>query len=132
MTRPPGRTWYAVFRGLGELQLYLNLNTSGKLQGHQGLDALLVGVENIDQSLVGAALELLTAVLVLVHCTKNGNDFALGRQRDRARNLSVGTLCSFYDLLRCLIDQRVVISFQSDSDFLCVSHCVFSSSNTTL
>ena len=44
---------------LGGLQLYLNLNAGGKIEGHQSLDGLLVGVEDIDQSLVGPALELL-------------------------------------------------------------------------
>ena len=100
------------------LKLDFDLYASRQVQSHESLYGVLACAGDVDQSLVGAALELLTAVLVLVHCTKNGNDFALGRQRDRARNLSVGTLCSFYDLLRCLIDQRVVISFQSDSDFL--------------
>lgn len=63
------------------LQLYLNLNTSGKIQTHQSLDGLLVGVEDIDQTLVGSALELLTGVLVLVDSPKDGDDFLLGGQR---------------------------------------------------
>ena len=55
-----------------QLQLYLNLNACGKIQAHEGLNGLLVGVENIDQSLVGSALELLTAILVLVDSAKDG------------------------------------------------------------
>ena len=114
------------------LQLDVDLDTGRQLQIHQSLDRLLGRVHDVDQALVGAALELLTRILVLVNSTQDGNDLLLGRQRDRAGNLSAGALCSLHDLLGCLIDQRMIVSFQSDSDFLCVSHCVFSSSNTTL
>ena len=68
---------------LDELQLYLNFNASGKVEAHESFHSLLVGVENIDQSFVGPALELLTGILVLVNRAKNGNDLFLGRQRDR-------------------------------------------------
>ena len=71
---------YILFNNVYELQLYLNLNTSGKIQAAEGLDGLLVGVEDIDQSLVGSALELLTAVLVLVNSAKDGNNFLLSGQ----------------------------------------------------
>ena len=70
-----------------ELQLYLNLNTSGKIEAHEGLDGLLVGVEDIDQSLVGSALKLLTAVLVDMDRAKDGDDLLLGGQGDGAGNL---------------------------------------------
>ena len=65
---------------LDELQLYLNFNASGKVEAHESFHSLLVGVENIDQSLVGPALELLTGILVLVNSAENGNDLFLGRQ----------------------------------------------------
>ena len=67
---------------LDELQLYLNFNASGKVEAHESFHSLLVGVENIDQSFVGPALELLTGILVLVNSAENGNDLFLGRQRD--------------------------------------------------
>ena len=62
----------------GKLQLYLNLNAGGKIQAHQSLDGLLAGVEDIDQSLVGSALELLTAVLVDMGRTQDGDHLFLG------------------------------------------------------
>jgi hypothetical protein len=64
--------------GIAELQLYLNLNASGEIQAHQSLNGLLIGVEDIDQTLVGSALELLTAVLVLMHSAQDGDNFLLG------------------------------------------------------
>ena len=48
------------------LQLDLDLHTGGQIQSHQSLHGLGGGVGDVDQSLVGAALELLTAVLVLM------------------------------------------------------------------
>ncbi len=63
------------------LQLDLDLHAGGQIQSHQRLHGLGGGVGDVDQSLVGAALELLTAVLVLVGRTQNGDDlrFLVGR-----------------------------------------------------
>ena len=47
-------------------ELDLDLDAGGNLEVHQGLDRLLGGGDDVDEALVGAALELLTAVLVLV------------------------------------------------------------------
>ena len=48
------------------LQLDLDLHAGGELQGHQGLHGLGGGLGDVDEPLVGPALELLPAVLVLV------------------------------------------------------------------
>ena len=53
---------------------------------------------------MGAALELLTRILVLVNSTQDGNDLLLGRQRDRAGNLSAVALSGLDDLLCGLVD----------------------------
>src|SRR5699024_8630474 len=63
-----------------ELQLDLDLHAGGKLQAHQGLHGLGGGLDDVDQPLVGAALELLAAVLVLVDGAQDGDDFLLGGQ----------------------------------------------------
>ena len=112
---------------MGELQLYLNLNAGRQLKTHQGLNAFLAGVENIDQSLVGAALELLTAVLVLMHCTKNGNDFLLGRKGNGAGNLSAVAIGGLHDFLSAGIDDLMIVGLQADPDHFFVCHCGFSS-----
>ena len=62
-------------------------------------------------------LKLLAGVLVLVDCAKDGNDFLLCRERYGTGNLSIGSLCGLYDLLRRLVDEVVVIALKSDSDF---------------
>ena len=61
-------------------------------------------------------LKLLTAVLVLVYSTQDGNNFLLGGKRDGTAHLSAGALCGVYDLLRSLVHQVVVIALQSDAD----------------
>ena len=77
---------------------------------------------------MGAALELLAGVLVLVDSAQDGDDLLLGRQRDRAGNLRAGALCGLNDLLCGLVDQLVVVSLQSDADLFSVCQFGFSSS----
>ena len=86
------------------LQLDLDLHAGRQLESHQSLDGLGGGLGDVDQSLVSAALELLTAVLVLVHGSQDGDDFLLGGQRDGAGNLSAGALSGLDDLLCALVD----------------------------
>ena len=49
------------------LQFDFDLNAGGKLQGHQGHHRLGRGLDDVDEALMGAALELLTGVRVLVY-----------------------------------------------------------------
>ena len=60
------------------LKLDLDFDAGGNLEVHQGLDRLLGGGYDVDEALVGAALELLTAVLVLVDGAQDGDDLGLG------------------------------------------------------
>ena len=59
------------------LKLDLDFDAGGDLEVHQGLDRLLGGGDDVDEALVGAALELLTAVLVLVDGAQDGDDLGL-------------------------------------------------------
>ena len=69
-------------------------------------------------------LKLLAGVLVLVDCAKDANDFLLCRERNGTGNLSIGSLCGLYDLLRRLVVEVVVIALKSDSDFSLCCHCL--------
>ena len=91
------------------LQLDLDLHTGGQLQGHQGLHGLGGGLADVDEALVGAALKLLAAVLVLVDGPQNGDDFLLGGQRNGAGDLSAGALGSLDDLLCALVNDLVIV-----------------------
>jgi len=66
------------------LELDFDLDAGRQLQGHQGFHRLLGGADDVDEALVGQALELLTAVLVLVDGAQNRDDLSLRRQRNWA------------------------------------------------
>src|SRR5699024_6220072 len=92
----------------------------------EGFDGLLVGVEDIDQTLVGSALELLTGVLVDVGGPKDGNNFLLGGQGDGAGHLCAVALAGLHDLGCAGVDQLVIVGLQPNADHL-VCHVLFSS-----
>ena len=66
-------------------ELDLDVHTGGQFESHQGLNGLGGGLGDIDQSLVGAALKLLAAVLIFVDGAQDGDDLFLGGQWDRKR-----------------------------------------------
>ena len=87
------------------LQLDLDVNAGGELQAHESLDRLVGRLQNVDQTLVRAGLELLTAVLVLVDSAQDRDDLLVGGQRDRAGNASASALSGLHDLLCRSIDR---------------------------
>ena len=89
---------------------------AGELEAHQSLDRLVGRLQNVDQTLMSAALELLAAILVLVGSAQNGNDLTIGGQGDGAGHASAGALCGLHYLC-CGIDQLSIIALQTDSDF---------------
>ena len=48
-------------------KLDLDLNTGGELDVHQSVHGLLRGLDDVNETLVRSHLELLAAILVLVH-----------------------------------------------------------------
>ena len=67
---------------------------------------LLVGCQNVDQALMGAHLELLARVLVLMRSTQDRDDLLFRRQRDGARYPSARALGGIHDALGSHVDQR--------------------------
>ena len=59
-------------------ELDLDLDACGDFNAHQSFDGLLAGAHNVDKALVGAALELLTGVLILMNSAQDGDDLLLG------------------------------------------------------
>ena len=106
------------------LQLDLDLHAGGQLQAHQGLHGLGAGVGDVDQALMCTALELLPAILILVDGPQDGHDLLLGGQGDGAGDVGAGALCGLYDLVRGLVDDLVVVGFQTNADHF-FSHCMF-------
>ena len=74
---------------------------------------------------MGSALELLTAILVLVDSAKDGNDFLLGGQGDGTAVGGAIALSGIDDLCSAGVDQLKILSLQTDADHFLVCHCLF-------
>ena len=85
-------------------------------ESHQGVDRLGRGVEDVDEPLVGADLELLPAVLVDERRTQDGELLDTRRQRHRADDVRAGALGRLHDLERRLVQQPVVVCLEADPD----------------
>ena len=75
-------------------------------------------VEDVDEPLVGAHLEVLAAVLVLVRRADDAVHVLLGRQRHRADDARAGTGHRLDDLARRAVDDLVVVGLESNADLL--------------
>ena len=74
---------------------------------------------------MGSAFKLLTAVLILVNGAKDRDDLFLRRQGDGAGNLRDGTLGGLDDGLGGLVDQLMIVGFETDADRVFLCHDVF-------
>ena len=98
--------------------LDLDVDAGRKLQPHQRVDRLGGRVQNIDQTLVDALLELLAGFLVDVRRTVDRVDGPSGRKRDRSRDNRAGLADGTNDLLRRLVDQVMIVRLQLDANYL--------------
>src|SRR5699024_10010584 len=103
-------------------ELNLDLDAGRELQTHQSLNGLVGGSEDVDKSLVGSHLKLLTAVLILMNGAQDGDDLLLGRQRDRSGNPCARALRGLHDLLGGLIHQLMIVTLNSYPDFFFDCH----------
>ena len=94
------------------LELDLDVDTGRQVEAHERVDGTGRGIEDVNETLVSAHLELLTGVLVHVGRTDDRVQVALGRQRDGAGNASTGLLSGLNDELGGLIDDLVIIAFR--------------------
>ncbi len=98
--------------------LDLDIHPRRKAQLIESLDRLRGGLHDIDQSLVGSNFELLSRLLVNRRSGQNRVSLDSRRQRDRSVNLGMRSLGSIYNVLSTLIQDRVIISLHSNSDYL--------------
>src|ERR1700712_4651263 len=82
------------------LELDGDVDAGRQVQPHEGVDGLRGGIDDVDEALVGAHLEVLAAVLVLVRRADDAVDVLLRRQRHRAGDLRAGTGHRLDDLAR--------------------------------
>ena len=100
------------------LELDLDIDACGEVETHERVDGRGRGVEDVDEALVSAHLELLTGILVLVRRTDDRIEGTLGGQGDGAGNTGARLLCSVHDELRGLINYLVIIALEADPDLL--------------
>src|SRR5690606_27373700 len=105
------------------LQLDLDVDVSRKVEAHQRIDSLRRRVDDVDEALVGAHLEVLAAVLVLVGRPNDAHDVLLGRRRHGAEDRRARTGPGVDDFTRRRVDDLVVIRLQANADLLS-RHCL--------
>src|SRR5262249_12513913 len=81
-----------------------------------------VGVEDVDDALVRAHLELLARVLVDERAANHGVLADLGGKRDRAGSARVRPAGGVHDLVRRLVQDSMVVGLEPDPDLL--RHCL--------
>src|SRR6478736_1729289 len=101
-------------------ELDLDVDTGGKIELHQRIHRLRRRIDDIEQALVRAHLELLTALLVDVWRTVDRELLNPRRQRDRAAHLRAGALGGRYDLARRRIEDAVIERLEPDPNILAV------------
>src|SRR5689334_5592942 len=99
------------------LKLDLDVHARGQIQFSQRVDRLLRRLENIDQALVGADLELLARFLVDVRRAVDGKALDARRQRNRPGDAAAGAPDGLDDLAHRLVEHAMVVSFQAYADF---------------
>src|SRR5262249_16430752 len=96
----------------------LDVDAGRQVQAHQRVNGLGRRVEDVDQALVRAHLEVLARVLVLVRRLDDAVHVLLSGQRHRARDRRTSTGHRLDDLLRRGVDDLVVVGLEPDADLL--------------
>src|SRR5215218_6799775 len=100
-------------------ELDLDVDARGEVvEPLQRVDRLRRRLQDVDQSLVRADLEVLPRVLVLERRADHAVDVLLGRQRHRSGDGCTGPRRRLDDLLGRRLDGRVVVRLQADADLV--------------
>ena len=92
------------------------LYTAGKFELHQGVNDFGGSVEDVDQTFVGAELELLAALFVDECRTVHREDALVRGQGDGAADDRAYALYGLDDLFCAFVNQRVIVRFKFDAD----------------
>src|SRR5688572_15249603 len=84
--------------------LDLDIHPGGQVELGQGVHRLRTRIVDVEQPLVGAELELLTALLVDVRAAQHRPPFDLGGERDRPGHLRAGLLGGTHDVSGGLVE----------------------------
>src|SRR5690349_22178111 len=103
--------------------LDLDVHAGREIELHQRVERLLRRLEDVEQALVGADLELLARLLVAVRGAEHAVLVDLGGQRDGAGHARTGAARGVDDLAGRLIEQLVIVGLEADAD-LGGRHCL--------
>src|SRR5215467_6866909 len=111
-----------VFLVLPGSELDLDVDAGCQIKLHQRVHRLRRRIDDVEQALVGAHLELLAALLVDVRRPVDGEFLDPGRQRDRPAHLCAGALGGRHDLAGRSIEDAMIERLEPDPYVLAV-HC---------
>src|SRR5690606_5001015 len=100
------------------LKLDLDVDAGREVEPHERVDGLRRRVDDVDQPLVRAHLEVLPRVLVLVRRADDAVHVLFRRQRHRASDLRAGPRHGLDDLASRAVDDLVVIGLEPNADLL--------------
>src|SRR5580693_5762574 len=103
-------------------RLNLHIHARRQVQLHQRIHRLLRRLENIEQPLMRANLELLPRLLIHVRRTQHAVLVLHRRQRNRPRDLCPSAPSGFNNLARRLIQNAVVVSLKPTANPLFSNH----------
>src|SRR5579872_1519179 len=107
------------------LQLDLDVDTGSEVELHQRVHGLRRRIDDVEEALVRAHLELFAALLVHVRRAVHREFLDARWQRDRSTHLRTRALGRVHDLARRRIEDAVIERLEPDPDILAV-HCRFS------
>src|SRR5471032_3597305 len=107
------------------LELDLDVDAGSEVELHQRVHGLRGRVDDIQEALVRAHLELFAALLIDVRRTVHRELLDTRRQRNRPTDLRTGALSRVHDLARRRIEDAVIERLEPDPDILAV-HLIFS------
>ncbi len=107
-------------RALASRRLDLDIDTSRETELIQSFDCLGSRLDDVNETLVGPNLVLLTSLLVDARTRQDRVSLDSRRQRNWTVNLAVRSLDRIHDLLSTDVEHRVVVCFHTNSnDFAC-------------
>src|SRR5690625_1427857 len=100
------------------LKLDLDVDAGREVEPHERVDGLRRRVDDVDQPLVRAHLEVLARVLVLVRRADYAVNVLFRRQRHRASDVRASPRHGLDDLSSRAVDDLMVIGFEPNADLL--------------
>src|SRR5438552_14824955 len=97
------------------LELDLAVDAGREVELAERVDRLLRRLEDVEQTLVGADLELLTRLLVDVRRAVHGETLDVGGKRDRPGDPPARPAHGLDDLAHRLVEQPVIVRLQADA-----------------